>query len=295
MYLNDLGQTLRAAGLSVNEQGGWQGRNHGAMSAVRTIVVHHTATSAASKGDYPSLAVVRDGRSDLPGPLAQLGVGRGGTVYVMSNGLAYHAGAVRNSAYSNNNSIGLEVESPGTGQVWPDVQVQATARAVAALCKHYGLSSANVLGHKEICSPVGRKSDPVGIPGDMPAFRNLVQQYINGKAAAAVVTEEDDDFMASVRIARWSGSNAVFAVTPLGHWQFGSVQDVNDFAFKYNLPRDGAGNALIEINNRTGWFGPNLTVVYGNVAANKAASDEVAKDLDSLVAAEAARVAKESK
>lgn len=178
MLLNDLDTTLRNAGLAVTEAGGWQGHNHGALTAVQAIIIHHTATPASAAGDYPSLNIVRNGRSDLPGPLAQLGCGRSGRMYVISNGVAWHAGATRATYQNNYHSIGIEVESPGNGAPWPLPQVHAVAKAAAALCRRYGVPSSRVLGHKEICSPPGRKIDPVGIPGDMRGFRSLVQYYI---------------------------------------------------------------------------------------------------------------------
>jgi hypothetical protein len=185
MLLNDLASLARGMGLTVHEAPGWVGHNHGAMNSVSCIVIHHTAGSPT--GDYPSYNVVRNGRTGLPGPLAQLGVGRSGKVYVFSNGLAYHAGTVKETWMNNANSIGIEVESVGTGPEWPSVQVHATAKLVAALCKRYGVPVSRVLGHKEVCYPVGRKIDPVGIPGDMPAFRSLVQQYLSG------TVQEDND------------------------------------------------------------------------------------------------------
>lgn len=159
MTLTDLADAARKSGLNVVELNGWRTRGHGPLAAVRTIVAHHTATSAAVPGNYPSLAIVRDGRSDLAGPLANLGLGRDGTVYVIAAGLAYHAGRVRETEYGNAYSIGIEAEHPGVG-VWPNRQYQAYVRLCAALVKHYGLSVGDVLGHKEVCTPVGRKTDP---------------------------------------------------------------------------------------------------------------------------------------
>lgn len=182
MYVNDLAILARGAGLTVHEAPGWIGHNHGALIQIDCIIIHHTATPASSPGDYPSYDIVRNGRSDLTGPLAQLGVGRSGKVYTFSNGVAYHAGVVKSTWMNNEHSLGIEVESPGTGAIWPSAQVHATAKLVAALCKRHNVPSSRVLGHKEVCYPVGRKIDPVGIPGDMPAFRTLVQQYINGTA-----------------------------------------------------------------------------------------------------------------
>jgi hypothetical protein len=202
MLLNDMADVLRAGGSTVEEVPGWIGRNHGALIQVSCIVIHHTATSASAAGDYPSLGIVRDGRPDLAGPLAQLGGGRSGKIYAISNGVAYHAGTVLQSWMNNDHSIGIEVESPGTGAVWPDAQVQGVARAVASLCKRFNVPAARVLGHKEVCSPPGRKIDPVGIPGDMPAFRALVQRYINGefdRSPEDAPKEEEDNMVKFMR------------------------------------------------------------------------------------------------
>ncbi len=178
MYLNDLASVIRASGMNVIEVSGWQSRNHGPMVNVQSIICHHTA--GATTGNYPSLGVVTGGRTDLAGPLAQLGLGRDGTVYVISNGLAWHAGATINDAlWGNSHAIGIEAENTGT-QPWPEVQVAAYAKLIAVLCAHYGLGVDRVRGHKEICYPAGRKTDPNGLPGDMDGLRGRVQAYMSG-------------------------------------------------------------------------------------------------------------------
>lgn len=180
MYLNDLAQVIRSSGMNVIEVSGWQSRNHGSLASVESIICHHTGTTTLS-GNYPSLGVVTNGRSDLKGPLAQLGLGRDGTVYVIANGVAWHAGATINDAiWGNTRSIGIEAENTGAGEPWPEVQVAAYAKLVAVLCKHYGLNVDRVRGHKEICSPAGRKADPAGLPGDMAGLRGRVQAYMSG-------------------------------------------------------------------------------------------------------------------
>jgi N-acetylmuramoyl-L-alanine amidase-like protein len=205
MLVNDLASVLRAAGCSVEESAGWTTHNHGELTAVQTIVIHHTGTSAQSDGDYPSYNVVKNGRGApgqdnyLPGPLAQLGIGRSGKAYTFTSGVAYHAGVVLSNSYDNQHAIGLEVESPGDGSPWPDAQLHGAARAAAALCRHFGLPVTRVLGHKEICSPPGRKVDPRGIDGDMPAFRALVQQYLNGDLEPEAPEEEEDNMVKFVR------------------------------------------------------------------------------------------------
>jgi hypothetical protein len=179
-YQTQLADVLRAAGQKVYEVPGWQTRGHGSMSDIRGVLAHHTGTAGA--GNYPSLAVVRDGRSDLPGPLANLGLARDGTWYVIAAGLAYHAGTGSMPWCGTNNGnehlIGIEAESNGGGKDWTSAQLDAYPRGVAALLKNYGLTSARAIGHKEWAP--GRKPDPTGI--DMNTFRSQVQAAMSGNA-----------------------------------------------------------------------------------------------------------------
>lgn len=197
MLINDMAQLLREAGCVVTEVPGYRSNNRGQLTNVLTVVIHHTAGNPF--GDYPSLAVVRDGRPGLLGPLAQLGVGRSGTVYTFSTGKANHAGIVRHPSFANDCSVGIEVESVGTGPVWPDAQVAATARAAAALCRRFKLSPARVLGHNEVCSPPGRKVDPIGIPGGMAAMRALVAHLLN---APPPQPEQENEDMPAIYYAK---------------------------------------------------------------------------------------------
>lgn len=175
--LNDLATAVRKSGLPVVETNGWKSRGHGPFVAVETIVCHHTAGPAS--GNMPSLGVVTNGRAGLAGPLCNLGLGRDGTVYVVAAGIAWHAGVVRSSAYQNTHAIGIEAEATGTGP-WSSVQMDAYAKLCRALCDHYDIPIARVLGHKEVCAPPGRKIDP---NFDMGAFRKRVTN--------ATLTEDD--------------------------------------------------------------------------------------------------------
>lgn len=162
MMLTALADIARTTGYPVIELAGWKTRGDGVMLGVQTITWHHTADGGA-KGNYPSLEVVRDGRPGLPGPLAQLGLGRDGTIYVIAAGKCNHAGVSRARAYTNSWAIGIEAEAvgvPGTVGDWPARQMDSYARLARALIDHYGLSVADCRGHKETCAPVGRKSDP---------------------------------------------------------------------------------------------------------------------------------------
>lgn len=171
MLLHDLADACRKSGLPVVEVDGWKARGHGQFAGINTIVCHHTATPLSAAGDYPSLRIVRDGRSDLPGPLSQLGLGRDGTVYVIAAGVAYHAGDTFHSRQDNWHAIGIEAEHDGLSP-WPMVQHSAYVRLVAALADHYGIPLSNVQGHKEVARPLGRKIDP---NFDMSEFRKRVK------------------------------------------------------------------------------------------------------------------------
>lgn len=171
MMLTDLADACRKSGLPVVEVDGWRTRGHGAFLGLNSIVCHHTATSARALGDYPSLRIVRDGRSDLPGPLSQLGLGRNGTVYVIAAGVAWHAGATFYPRQDNWHAIGIEAEADGLS-AWPEAQMDAYARLVAALAEHYAIPLSSVQGHKEVAKPLGRKVDP---NFDMTAFRQRVR------------------------------------------------------------------------------------------------------------------------
>lgn len=181
-----LPQVLASAGLKVAEQPGWLTRGKANMGVVRGVMCHHTAS--ANPKNMPSLGVLANGVMQkngrlLPGPLAQLGLGRDGTYYVIAAGLANHAGpgAWRGIATGNSSFIGIEAEHSGlAGDPWPEVQVDAYARGVAALLTKIGAPVEMCCGHKEYRLPRGYKSDP---SFDMDAFRTRVAAIMAGRGA----------------------------------------------------------------------------------------------------------------
>jgi hypothetical protein len=107
-------------------------------------------------------------------------------------------------------------------------------------------------------------------PGD-----NRIHQLINliiprARVLAGLDSEGDDEV--SPKICKWSGSAHVWAVTPSGHFRFNSMQDANDYAYMWGLPRNAQGQAIVSVVANTGWFGPNLTdlLVDANTAAAQA-------------------------
>lgn len=203
--LTDLADACRKSGLTVVEVDGWRTRGHGQLRGVHTIVCHHTATPKSAAGDYPSLRIVRDGRSDLPGPLSQLGLGRSGTVYVIAAGVAWHAGATHLQRQDNWRSIGIEAEHDGVSS-WPPVQHAAYVRLVAALVEHYEVPLSNVQGHKEVAEPSGRKVDP---NFDMTDFRRRVRRLGRRESITAkIVAAVKEKARLKKRIARWREKRA---------------------------------------------------------------------------------------
>src|SRR5258708_2775387 len=177
-----LAEVLEDAGLKVAEQPGWRSRGRGEMGTVKGVMCHHTAGSP--NGIMPSLGVITNGRPDLAGPLAQLGLGRDGTFFVVAAGRCNHAGRGMWQGLSTGNIsfIGIEAENSGTANdPWPPVQMDAYRRGVAAILKKIGANAIMCCGHKEYALPHGRKDDP---SFDMVEFRTLVASILAGTAPA---------------------------------------------------------------------------------------------------------------
>ena len=183
MYsLTWLPQVLQDAGLKVSECPGWQDRGHGDMGKVLGVLCHHTATPG-KKANMPTLNLLITGRSDLAGPLSQLGLGRDGTFYLIAAGRCYHAGAgsFKGITAGNSSFIGIEAENTGGADdiPWPEVQMDAYQRGVAAILKHIGRGAEFCAGHKEYALPKGRKTDP---SFDMDPFRAAVNVLLQNTA-----------------------------------------------------------------------------------------------------------------
>jgi peptidoglycan hydrolase-like protein with peptidoglycan-binding domain len=181
-----LPSVLQSAGLKVALVPGWEDRGRGDVHTILGVLCHHTA--GQRNGNMPSLRVLIDGRSDLQGPLSQLGLGRDGTFYVIAAGRCNHAGAGiwNNAVNGNSNFIGIEGENTGGSNdfPWPAVQMDAYRRGVAAILKHVGQPARACAGHREYARPIGRKSDPVF---SMDDFRSAVSAILAGTAPAPVL------------------------------------------------------------------------------------------------------------
>jgi len=184
-------EVLLDAGLKVAFTDAWEMRGHGDVGTIRGVLCHHTA--GARTGNMPSLNTLVKGRPGLNGPLCQLGLGRDGTFYVVAAGMAFHAGpgSWQGVTTGNTNFIGIEAENTGleNDQPWPEVQMDAYRRGVAALLSHLGLPATACAGHKEFALPHGRKIDPTF---DMPAFRAGVAAILGGTAPQPVLIPKSE-------------------------------------------------------------------------------------------------------
>ena len=190
---------LKAEGASVNEVKGWRSNNRnskGAWGPVNGVVIHHTAGGSDGAVEY-----CFSGDSDLPGPLAQVVSTKDGTLHMIGNGRANHAGggdpavldAVLNERYplpathqhqgssgavdGNAHFYGVEAVNLGNGKdPWPDAQLDALVRFAAAICRFHGWTEKSVIGHLEWSD---YKSDPKGFT--MDSFRARVAARLGGK------------------------------------------------------------------------------------------------------------------
>lgn len=171
---------LRRWGLKVETKDGWRHRGRPYSFKPRAIIVHHTASGSQS-GNFASEGVVTFGRSDLPGPLCQFLLGRDGTVKIIADGYANHAGyggprAGVPANMGNTYTYGIEAENNGIGEHWTRAQLNAYYRLCAALLDYMGTKDVNkVFAHKEWAP--GRKIDPAGI--NMDNFREQVRKALN--------------------------------------------------------------------------------------------------------------------
>lgn len=211
MFLTDLADKLRAyrdsdgEGLTVVEIDGWQYRTYdgNGMAGNVGVLHHHTATAESSfaYSDCPTLSLLVNGRSDLPGPLCNLAFGRSGTVYVVAGGQANHAGrgqipGVGYENMGNYYTIGIEAESSGVRDDWTEAQRRVWPHLGAALDEAYSDGGVYYqVGHREYS--YDGKIDPSFI--DLDQLRDDINTNLTGgltgeteTATTATVADEGD-------------------------------------------------------------------------------------------------------
>ena len=200
-------KALRAKGLRVVEHRSWRthNRNHmGLWGPVHGVMLHHTVSS----GTTSSVELCYNGHASLPGPLCHGVIDKAGTIHLVGNGRANHAGSgdgdvlraiiderelpPDNQADTDGNRhfYGFECINLGNGKdPWPAAQIDAMVKAAAAICEAHGWSERSVLAHAE-WQP--GKIDPLGpgYPGH-DDMRALVGFQL-GRPAEPTPPEEDE-------------------------------------------------------------------------------------------------------
>jgi hypothetical protein len=180
VWLTDLADLCRKAGLEVVEIDGWKTRGRPRSKGPFTpagVLWHHTGGPGGGKAYAEWLA--KTGRSDLPAPLCHLSVGRDGTVYVCAAGRANHAGKAKPSgtmAGGDGNAMYVGVECQNTGtEGWSKPQYAAMVTLGAALARRLGSSVEAQRGHKE--TSVTGKWDPGDL--SMSKFRGDIKAELD--------------------------------------------------------------------------------------------------------------------
>lgn len=195
---NEVMARLRAAGITVHEQAGWQTRGNGMSSAYEGFIWHHTATGFANA----NLGVLINGRSDLAGPLCNTCGWADGSVGMISANPANHAGAsggyntapLPKTGLFNKYVWGHEIIYPGDQPM--TAPQYRTAGILAKICTDvFGYGDINrSKGHAE--TSVTGKWDPGYAPGktlDLNKFRSDAKNSLN----VPIIKKEDDMALAT--------------------------------------------------------------------------------------------------
>jgi hypothetical protein len=228
---------LRAEGLRVVEYRDWRTHRRpataGTFGDINGVMIHHTVTT----GTMSSVELCYNGHSSLPGPLCHGVIAKDGTVYLISNGRANHAGlgdddvlrAVQNEDYDrdqllvpneantdgNRHFYGFECINLGDGKdPWPTVQRDAIVRASAAILRAYGgpaqgWTARSVIGHKEWQpGKIDPRTGTGGVDVSPPVLRRLIDERLARPASwtpgtTAPIPSEEDDVALTTDDKKW--------------------------------------------------------------------------------------------
>ncbi|WP_167503126.1 peptidoglycan recognition protein family protein [Streptomyces malaysiensis] len=196
---------LRAEGLTVVTVGSWttHNRNHkGPWGPTNGVLLHHTGPYNTESG---MVSYCLNGSAALPGPLCHGVIDRKGTVHLVGYGRANHAGGGdgnvlnhviaedygtapptphygegdRGATDGNSHFYGFECINRGDGkETWPDKQLDAMARASAAICRAHHWTARSVIGHLEWSN---QKVDPRGF--SMASMRTRIAERLKHPAS----------------------------------------------------------------------------------------------------------------
>ena len=239
-FLSWLPDVLRGAGVDVYVMPGAETRTSRSSGlSPLGVVWHHTATGPNWQDGHVA-ALLRDGRRDLAGPLAQVGIERDGTWVIVALGRANHNGY----GHWGNDSIGLEFYNDGVGEPWPRAQVDSGIRGTRAILDYLGKRAGTaVLGHRE--TDPKRKVDPHGL--DMSEVRRRID--------SAVSAHQEDDMPLDAEDKKW--------LRALASEIAGNAERVDDWDHRYG--QSGTRRSSVR------WLGETVTLV------RKLQADAIAK------------------
>jgi hypothetical protein len=167
--LQRLAEIWERLGLRVLEMTGWERRGRVSGNTFEVLGCHHTGQP------FDTDRVLRDGRSDLSGPLCNVALHANGDAVLVASGLANHFGA---ATWPNGRSLGVEATGPQTtGPRFPNHDAYVTLAAGFCMFKDnadpgrlvrsdVGIPVHLVAAHKEVAVDkktrriYGRKFDP---------------------------------------------------------------------------------------------------------------------------------------
>lgn len=259
-YLTDLANVVRGAGITVQEEPGWQTRARGSggynSGLPNHVMAHHTASNASSDGqaDVNYMCYGSENR-----PISNLYLSRSGKVWVMAagatntNGSGHDpCGATANDSM-NSSAIGIECANNGVGEPYPTVQQDVYVKLCRVLCDHYGIPNGRIHSHFEWAPD--RKIDPAGQSRyasggnkwNMGQFRSDCAAGAGGGGGGTGSTYQGDDVAVAIQSSNGNDVQkaAVFAWQPgvaIGHLVDQTSQDVGRITG--TLAFDGAGKPL---------------------------------------------------
>lgn len=164
---------------------GWDNRGHGDFKDIRGIMFHHTGNGRETATS------IKNGRPDLPGPLANIHIDQKGTVTVVAVGVCWHAGQGSlpwvPANMGNWHLIGVEcawpmntalTERTAYQERWPDPEIIAMRDTAAAVVKKLVFGADRVTTHKEYAGRAQGKWDPGNF--DPGWFRAEVAKDLSG-------------------------------------------------------------------------------------------------------------------
>lgn len=179
-----LAQKLRDAGVPVVEVPGWQSKGWDDWNP--SGVIFHATADKARTGDGDRLddpgaiAVIRDGRVGLAGPIANAYVNRDGIWYVIASGRCNTvkvgwSGPL--NGWGNTRVLGIEAENDNAGEPWPAAQLDSLRQGFAVILAQLDIPVARLAAHYE--HQPHDKTDPFGI--NMGSFRADVARVLSGE------------------------------------------------------------------------------------------------------------------